>query len=238
VRIRLNDGTAFGWSCTPEDLSVLAVGWLVCEGVVRAPDEIEDLTENDAEDGFAACLSVRLAPRALARWKPAPPGGSDLTVGPPALFNPHDREPRRGGSELSELRALLTDRDRVAGWFREMFDQALIRSSVGGVHTGGLVVHGSLARVVEDVSRHHVVDRLVGSAFLNETLGPEAILLVSARISGAMAVKACRAGVGAIISRSVPTELAASVAESHGLVLVGRARREVPHYYWPTGEAG
>ncbi|NNK47730.1 MAG: hypothetical protein HKP01_02550 [Gemmatimonadetes bacterium] len=237
VRVRLNDGTAFGWSCTPEDLSVLALGWLVCEGVVRTPDEIEDLTEHDAEDGFAACLSVRLAPQALARWKPAPPGSGEFAVGPSALFAALGQEPGRRGPESPELRTLLKDRDRVAGWFREMFDRASIRSSVGGVHTGGLVVDGALAHVAEDVSRHHVVDRLAGSAFLDGTLGRDTIFLLSARISGAMAVKACRAGVGALVSRSVPTELAATVAGSHGLVLVGRARREVPHYYWPTGEA-
>ena len=118
-----------------------------------------------------------------------------------------------------------------------MFDQAAIRSSVGGVHTGGLVVDGDLASVVEDVSRHHVVDRLVGSAFQTGASLRSSILLVSARISGAMAAKACRAGVGALVSRSVPTELAAAVASPNGLILVGRARGETPHYYWPEPDA-
>ncbi len=239
VRVRVNEAVTLEWSCTPADLPSLAVGWFVCEGVVLAPVQIENLTEEDAEAGYAACLSVRLAPAAFRRLTVSLSSDTELSVSPAALTTPSDIRVPHSGPGSTTLRPLLEDRGRVAGWFREMFDQATLRSSVGGVHTGGLVVDGALARVVEDVSRHHVVDRLVGSAFLADTPRQDSILLVSARISGAMAAKACRAGVGALVSRSVPTELAAAVASSHGLILVGRARREVPHYYWPErGEAG
>jgi FdhD protein len=126
----------------------------------------------------------------------------------------------------------------MAAWFRDMFERAELRSSVGGVHTGGLVLEGQLAGIAEDVSRHHVVDRLVGRAIREALPLHDAILLVSARISGSMATKACRAGAGALVSRSIPTELAASIAARNGLVLVGRARQERAHYHWPAGMHG
>ena len=236
VRVRVNDVATLVWSCTPFDLPSLATGWLVCEGVVRTPDKIENLGVTEAtevEGDFAACVSVRLAQPALDRMQRALSRDAEPAVRPAALASPHDDEAPRLSLEIAELRLLLEDQARVGTWFRHMFGRASLRSAVGGVHTGGLVVDGYLNQVVEDVSRHHVVDRLVGSAFLANTTLRSSILLVSARISGAMAAKACRAGVGALVSRSVPTELAASVARSGGLILVGRARREHPHYYWP-----
>ena len=233
VRVRVSDVATLVWSCTPLDLPSLATGWLVCEGVVHAPDEIEDLGVTEAEGGFAACVSVRLAQPALDRLQRAYSRDAEPAIRPAALSMPHDDRIPYAPLEVTEIRPLLEDRARVATWFRDMFDRASLRSTIGGVHTGGLVVDGNLSLVVEDVSRHHVVDRLVGSAFLAHKPLRSSILLVSARISGAMAAKACRAGVGALVSRSVPTELAASVARSGGLILVGRARREHPHYYWP-----
>jgi FdhD protein len=233
VRVRVNEVVTLEWSCTPAELTTLTVGWLVSEGIVFAPGEIENVSEEEPEAGYAACLAVRLEPPALGRLTGALSSDASLSVRPAALTTPGNVIAPDSRSANLELRPLLEDQERVATWFRDMFDQAALRSSVGGVHTGGLVVDGRLARVVEDVSRHHVVDRLVGSAFQSQTRLRQSIFLVSARISGAMAAKACRAGVGALVSRSVPTELAAAVAGSHGLILVGRARREAPHYYWP-----
>jgi len=237
VRVRVNDVVTLEWSCTPHDLACLATGWFVAEGIVRTPDDIADLAEDNAEPGYAACLTVELTRPALGRLTAALSSDTTSSVRPAALTAPKANQEPVSTSGSSQLRPLLEDRDLVTSWFRDMFDQAALRSSVGGVHTGGLVVDGDLALVVEDVSRHHVVDRLVGSAVLTGAPARNSILLVSARISGAMAAKACRAGVGALVSRSVPTELAAAIAAPRGLILVGRARGEAPHYYWPQSEA-
>ena len=237
VRVRVNEAITLEWSCTPHDLSCLATGWFVSEGIVRAPDEIEDLAEADAEPGYAAGLAVRLTRPALGRLTAALSGDTASSVRPAALTSPVAAREPVSASGGRQIRSLLENGGRVTSWFREMFDQAALRSSVGGVHTGGLVVDGDLALVVEDVSRHHVVDRLAGSTVLTGAPPHNSIFLVSARISGAMAAKACRAGVGALVSRSVPTELAAAIAAPRGLILVGRARGEAPHYYWPGSEA-
>jgi len=237
VRVTVNDAATLVWSCTPADLSVLVAGWLVSEGVVRTPGEIEAVGVTGSQDGFAACVSVRIARPALDRLEEMLSRNSEpIPVGPAALRSARGDSASPLLPHEPSLRPLLEDRDRVASWFRDMFSRASLRSSVGGVHTGGLVADGGLASVVEDVSRHHVVDRLVGSALLARTPLGSSILLVSARISGAMAGKACRAGVGALVSRSVPTELAVAVADRGGLILVGRARREHPHYFWPRPE--
>lgn len=233
VRVELNDARTLVWSCTPRNLESLAAGWLVCEGIVRTPGEIEEVNVTRGREGFAAFVRVSLSRAAFERVPPAGSRQAALTVGPPVLGRSLGGDEARSVPGPEHLRPVLEDRDRVVAWFREMFGQAALRTTVGGVHTGGLVGDGRLLSVVEDVSRHHVVDRLVGSALAAAVPLSSSILLVSARISGAMAAKACRARVGAVVSRSVPTELAVTVAAAHGLTLVGRARREQPQYFWP-----
>jgi formate dehydrogenase assembly factor FdhD len=215
---------------------VLALGWLVCEGAVRDPRDIEELQESGAPAGYAAEMLIGLRVEAAERLSLSLAPGEPRSA-LPATPARTPASPRAGVEPAVDLRPVLEDRKRLAGWFLEMFERADLRARVGGVHTGGLVLGGRLLAIAEDVSRHHVVDRLVGIAFRDGLPLGEAVLLLSARISGAMAAKACRAGVGALVSRSVPTELAASIAGANGLILVGRARQEAPHYYWPAGES-
>jgi FdhD protein len=235
VRFTMNDAVTVVWSCTPDDLHPLAVGWLVSEGFVHSAEQIRDVTVRPGAGDFAAHVAVRLDEPTFLRVSSAL-GGAATIVQQAAVSTPFDRFSTRPASDFAEIRDMLSDRDRVAAWFRDMFDRASLRTAVGGVHTGGLAIGGELRSVVEDVSRHHVVDRLVGTAWSAGVSPAESILLVSSRISGAMAAKACRAGVGALVSRSIPSVLAASVARRCGLIMVGRARRENPHYHWPDDE--
>ena len=236
VRFTVNDAVTVVWSCTPDDLRPLAAGWLVSEGFVRSPAQILDLSVGPGASGFAAGVAARLDEATFLRVSDALAGPAAPTLRQAAVSTPFDRLPARPPADVAEIAGILGDRDRVAAWFRDMFERAALRTAVGGVHTGGLAIGGDLRSVVEDVSRHHVVDRLVGTAWLAGVPPREAILLVSSRISGAMAAKACRAGVGALVSRSSPSTLAASVARRCGLILVGRARRESPHYHWPDDD--
>jgi FdhD protein len=236
VRVRVNDDWLLTWSCTAHDLPTLAFGWLTCEGVAHEPTEVTSLEIVEAPAGWAAEIRIRLEDAATGRLARTLMPGTPGSARPPQPPFASLRRAPAGAS--AELQATLEDRDAVAAWFREMFERAELRSRIGGLHTGGLVLEGRLQGVEEDVSRHHVVDRLVGRAVREDVPLPDAILLLSARISGAMAAKACRAGVGALISRSIPTELAATIAARNGLILVGRARREKPHYHWPAGTPG
>jgi len=236
VRFTMNDAVTVVWSCTPDNLRPLAVGWLVSEGFVHSSGQIRDVTVRPGARDFAADVAVRLDDPTFLRVSSVLGGPASTTMQQAAVSTPFDRFPTRRTSDFAEIRDMLSDRDRVAAWFRDMFDRASLRTAVGGVHTGGLAIGGELRSVVEDVSRHHVVDRLVGTAFVAGVSPGEVILLVSSRISGAMAAKACRAGVGALVSRSIPSALAASVAARCGLIMVGRARRESPQYHWPDDE--
>lgn len=210
--VELHDpaGLLVRWFCTPERLDELAAGWLVGEGRARSADLIGPI-EVDAAAG-----AVRLPrPTADLRRPPAPPA----------------REARRAPAVAE---ALAGDPDTLHELFRTMFDRGVLRERSGGVHTGALVTGREIRFVREDVSRHCVVDKLIGRATLDELSLEGAVVLLSGRISGAIAAKGARAGVALMATMSIPTNLAAEIADRSGVTLVGRARSASPHVYAPA----
>ena len=149
---------------------------------------------------------------------PAPPPAS-LAVEP---------GPGRPGPELE---ALLSDPARLYSLFRMLFEVDGTNTSVGGVHTGALVLGGDIVDVVEDVSRSAVIDKLVGAALTDDGMPDQSLLLLSGRISATIAAKLARAGVSAAATISIPTTLAVEIAARAGVAMIGRARRELPFRY-------
>lgn len=202
-------GLLVRWYCTPERLDELAAGWLVGEGRAVSAADIGPIGV-DAASGRVELV----APAADLRRTPAPPPG-----GPP-------RAPELVG-------ALAANSDGLRELYQAMFEGAALRERTGGIHTGALVERGEVRCVREDVSRHCVVDKLIGQAVLAGTAFDATVILLSGRISGAIAAKAARAGVAALATMSIPTTLAAEIARASGLTLIGRARAAAPHVYPP-----
>jgi len=209
--VELHDeaGLITRWFCTPEHLDELAAGWLLGEGRVGRAADIGPI---DVDPGTAV---VRLrAPAVDPRPEPdAPP------IGPPHA------------PDAAE--ALLAEPDILRGLYQAMFDQGGLRERSGGVHTGALVEDGEVRLVREDVSRHCVVDKLIGRALLDGRELEHVAVLLTGRISAALAAKGARAGVAVMATMSIPTTLAAEIAARAGLTLIGRARAAEPHVYGP-----
>jgi FdhD protein len=94
----------------------------------------------------------------------------------------------------------------------------------GGMHACALARDGVVEIIREDVGRHNAVDKTLGRAWLDRTSTEDAELVTTGRISYEMAVKAAKARVPIVVSRTAVTGLAAEVAERAGVTLVGYAR--------------
>jgi FdhD protein len=209
--VELHDaaGLLVRWYCTPERLEELAAGWLVGEGLAASAREVGPI-EVDQAEGRVALTS------------PA----TDLRRAPAAIPEGPARAPGLVG-------ALAANPDALHDLFQAMFERAALRERTGGIHTGALVEEGEVRCVREDVSRHCVVDKLIGHAALAGSALDGATILLSGRVSGAIAAKAARAGVAALATMSIPTTLAARIAGRAGVTLIGRARAAAPHVYPP-----
>lgn len=218
----------------------LAAGFLVSEGVVRAPRDVTAIrycAGAAAEGGNPYNLvDVDLAPgTALPE---ASLKRNFLTTSSCGLCGKTSLETVRttaawdvGGDPLrldAGTLALLPDRLRGA---QRVF------AATGGLHAAGLfTAEGDLLCLREDVGRHNAVDKVVGHALRNGLLPLRGtVLMVSSRASFELVQKAVMAGIPMLAAVSAPSSLAVDLAEESGLTLVGFLRGRSMNVYTGAG---
>jgi FdhD protein len=213
---------------TPGNDEELAAGLLFAEGVLESRRDLRSLAR-PADPRIdpelkANVLVADLAGGAFARAGKLQRGtvmGSACGVcGKTSIDNviPADRPPL--SSPLRVAPELLYS---LPGRLRER--QSLF-ARTGGLHAAGLFSSGGeLLEIREDIGRHNATDKLVGTFLLRGGLPlSETILVVSGRAGFEIVQKAFAAGIPIVASISAPSSLAAALAETAGVTLVGFLR--------------
>lgn len=223
VRLEVNGRVLHRWTASPGLADALAAGRLLAEGFIRGREDLLELTVEEREDGVLARARVPESAAATAFHAQSP--GAPARQGEPGAatmpLHPSAERPR----------APLPPLDAFGALFRELFASAELHQRTGGLHSAALSDGVRLVRQVEEVGRHNAVDKLIGLAVLAGEDLSRLGLILSSRVSGAIALKAARAGVAWIASRSVPTTMAVAVAETSGLPIVARAAGKDPYVY-------
>lgn len=209
------------WTCTPARLEALAAGWLLAAGHVDDPTDVRDVVIVDEPRLATACVSLA---GAAASALPARLDHRAQTACGTRHFL--DCEPRRLPVR-DDAAPDSPDPSTAAELLREMYGRAARYREQGGLHVAALfAADGAPITWTEEVGRHNAVDKVIGEAWLDGVPLGRCGLLLSARISGQIAVSAARAGLAWIASRSVPTTLAVEVASTADLPIVARAAGE------------
>ncbi len=223
VRIVLDGRETAAMMALPHELEELAVGFLFAECVFDHPSEIAEVQSNERLHS----VSVRLLPgerreaREAVRTFTTGCGRSVSRVSP-LWADRFGRVAAQGSHPVSELLQAIRTLAQGSALFRR----------TGGVHSAGLWTGQGFAWICDDVGRHNAVDKVIGHALRERwPLPPEAVLVTTGRLSSDIVLKAIRARVPIVVSRSAPTSTAVQLAEEHGVTVVGFARGDRCNVY-------
>lgn len=212
--ILVNEQPAFRVVCTPELLPQLALGRLLTEGWITAADEVERVAV--CAQGLKISVQLRhpLAAAEQAGQEVPSCCTDNLTLASPVRLPPLAPVPQR------EIPAAWVDA------LADAMGQGLpLYRATHAVHSCLLLRAGKILYRCEDLGRHNALDKAVGCALTEGVPLAECVLFTSGRVPVDMVRKAIRAGVPALVSKSMPTVQSLELAEEYGLKLFIRQKK-------------
>lgn len=216
LTIMLNGEELATLLCSPHSFELLAIGFLVGEGVLRSRHDLRSISYQPEQGIVWVNTADDAAPlHGFLRRNFA----SCCGKGRPTLHFLNDFEQLRPIADMTcfTVRELL-------GWTVLLDEQAETFKLTGGVHEVALAHKTGFVVSSEDIGRHNALDRVLGYTFLNDIDTSDKAVVLSGRIASEMLAKAARIGVPVVVSRSAPTCLSIDMAEQLGITLVGFAR--------------
>ncbi len=223
LTIFLNDQELVTLICSPNNQKELAVGFLLSEGMIQHHRDIQTITLRP-EDGLVWIQTITTIPQTENFLR------RNLTSccgkGRASLYYVND------ASDLEPVQATTTFSAATLLSFMAMLNQSSQTfQCTGGVHSAGLGRQKELLITYEDIGRHNAVDKILGYMLLHQIQADSTCLLLTGRISSEILIKAARAGIPMLVSRSAPTDLAVSLAQELHITLVGFARGNTCNIY-------
>ncbi len=227
LEIRLGDTSIAVVMRTPGDDGDLVTGFLLTEGILLAPDELDHVEHID-DSRVAAHLTpdVEIDPERFRRNMFV---SSSCGVCGKASIEAVQLV-ARPAPDFAVTASLLTDITQALRSHQPTFDET------GGLHAAGLFdLEGNALAVREDVGRHNAVDKVIGAVARLRWPLPPGLLAVSGRQSFEIVQKAAVAGIGGVVGISAPSSLAVELAASLGMLLAGFSRGDSVNVYAGEG---
>lgn len=218
LTIRL-DGEEFATLVhTPGDTVDLVTGFLASEGLIRFVDQIESLTL-DEERGFA---DVKLRHLHQLSRQMVSKRFIGSCCGKSRQFYFHN-DARTAKTVRSQLQLSVRQCFHL---MRQMQEQSVDFQATGGLHNAALCMADELLLSRSDIGRHNALDKIYGHVLRQRISVRDKVIAFSGRISSEVALKTAKIGVGILLSKSAPTDLALKLADDLGITVVGFIRRD------------
>ena len=215
VTIFLNDIELVTLMCSPTHLDELAAGFLFTEGVISGKKDIKSVVADEAEGVvWIVTNGRRKSVRNLLSRRL-------ITTGCGRGLSFHDSSE---GKKLRVHSRLKMAPGQLTVLMKELQAGSTLYKLTGGVHSAAICDETHVLALREDIGRHSAVDKVLGHCVLNGLSTEDAILVSSGRISSEMVIKAARANIPMIVSKSAPTHLGVALAKEFGITLAGFVR--------------
>ena len=209
---------------TPGNDEELGVGFLFTEGIIQKREDVSEVSAMlSADNKVLITLSKNKQPLLQNAERNFYTTSSCGVCG------------KTGIDAIRTVSFYKSDADEIclkAGLFYRLDDvlrkQQAVFESTGGLHASALFdLDGNFMMLREDVGRHNALDKVIGTAFLNDHLPlSNTILLLSGRASFELVQKAVMAGIKIVAAVGAPSSLAVQLAEEAGITLIGFLRNQ------------
>ena len=189
--------------------SQLALGRLLTEGWIASAEEVEQIAV--CAEGLK--INIYLNHPLTARRASAQEVSSCCTDNV-ALGSPVEVQPLRAVPHLD------VQPEWVDALAAAMSAGLPLYQATHAVHSCFVLHEGRILCACEDIGRHNALDKAVGSMLLAGVLLSECVLYTSGRVPMDMVRKAIRAGVPALVSKTMPTVQSLELAAEYGLQFV------------------
>jgi FdhD protein len=213
VSVHLNGSEYAVLMATPTQLEALALGFLLGEGAITGATSVDGMKVNRREWIIDVALSGEFD---STRKRGLVTSGCAAV----ALFK-EAFELAGVGRVKSRMRLGAGDVRRLVS---EMTRRCDTYQETGGIHSAAIADEKGILLFAEDVGRHNAVDKVIGQAYLDGMGMSGKVLLCTGRISSEILVKAARAGIPVVVSRTAPTDLSVRLAGKLGITLIGFVR--------------
>ncbi|QGG47797.1 formate dehydrogenase accessory sulfurtransferase FdhD [Heliorestis convoluta] len=223
LTIYLNGQEVVTLLTTPEYEEHLAIGFLAAEGFIRKADDIE-MVRSDAEKGqvFVEAKAGQVAEKTFMK--------RFITTGCGKGTSFYHLDDVQRSKKIANS-SMKVKAETVLELMKKMQTLSELYQQTGGVHSAALCNKQEISIYREDVGRHNAVDKIIGQCFINQESLHDKLLLTSGRISSEILTKVAKMSIPILVSRSAPTDLAASYAEQLGITLIGFARGQRMNIY-------
>lgn len=201
--------------CTPENMDFLVVGFLASEGVIRLKTDIRQISV-DEDKGFAYVELNKewtMDESYEKRWIGSCCGKSR------AFYFQNDAKTARTIMSHFTIRPL-----DCLNLMKAFHKSAELFQRTGGVHQASIATKDQLRVTFTDIGRHNALDKLFGYMILNGIQSKDHLILFSGRISSEVLLKVSKMGIGCLLSKSAPTNLALQLAEDLNITAIGFVR--------------
>ncbi len=218
ICISVNGEELATFMASPNNLREMAVGFLANEGIIASMDDIRQL--HVSKNG--TCADVWLHDLSFEK-----PRKFIITAGCGGgiTFDDLSQQHEPLQSDVTATPAQLAD------LMRAMHGGAELYQAARGIHTAVLATPDAILMQVEDIGRHNCLDKLRGTAMMNNIDTQDKILLSSGRISSEMLNKARWLGTPIVCSRTSPTSLSVALAEAWNITIVAYLRQNRMRIY-------
>lgn len=204
---------------TPGNDEELAAGFLFTEGVIKNKEAIQEIKRSHSDDNrILIVLKENVIPVLHNAARNFYTTSSCGVCGKASIDAISTVSSFSGAKDDLHISAFV-----LYHLQDDLKKQQQVFEETGGIHASALFdMDGNFIMLREDVGRHNALDKIIGTAMMNDQLPlTNSILFLSGRASFELLQKATMAGLRLIAAVGAPSSLAVEMAKEQNITLVG-----------------